>query len=213
MNYIYDILLNFQEMDYDFYEWNTQDNILHIRKIPLVKVSRSLMSKILHYHFSVSIEFLKKISNRTEVFSNKNIKVLKYVCLFSDGYEAVAIQFTNDGTKEKVSRLLLDEKEDILEIANNVDSFKLEINLLDKIKSKQFRTRKEEEINQYIKKEFQRKNYERLKYTYLECFNEEEQDYEKIVSRLKIALDNNWHIYYQKVYNILKLSSMKKSKN
>ena len=39
MNYIYDILLNFNDIYYDFYEWNISDNIEHIRKIPLFKIS------------------------------------------------------------------------------------------------------------------------------------------------------------------------------
>ena len=38
MNYIYDILLNFNDMLYDFYDWNVKDNILHIRKIPLIQI-------------------------------------------------------------------------------------------------------------------------------------------------------------------------------
>ena len=39
MNYIYDILLNFQNEYYDFFEWNTNDQITHIKKIPIIKVS------------------------------------------------------------------------------------------------------------------------------------------------------------------------------
>ena len=39
MNYIYDIILNFQERIYDFYEWNKTDVITHIRKIPVFKIS------------------------------------------------------------------------------------------------------------------------------------------------------------------------------
>ena len=34
MNYIYDILLNFKNKLYDFYDWNINDDITHIRKIP-----------------------------------------------------------------------------------------------------------------------------------------------------------------------------------
>ena len=127
MNYIYDILLNFHEIDYDFYEWNVNDDIIHIRKIPFIKINRNLMSRIINYRFCVSSDFLKKISNRTEVFASKNIKIMKYVCLFSDGYEVIAVQFSDDGRKEKISKLLLDEKEDILEIADNINSLKMTV--------------------------------------------------------------------------------------
>jgi len=33
MTYIYDILLNFKDDLYEFYDWNKTDNIIHIRKI------------------------------------------------------------------------------------------------------------------------------------------------------------------------------------
>ena len=41
MNYIYDILLNFQKEFYDFYEWNPDDEIIHIRKIPLFYINNN----------------------------------------------------------------------------------------------------------------------------------------------------------------------------
>lgn len=213
MNYIYDILLNFQEVDYEFYEWNLNDSIIHIRKIPLIRISRTVMSKIINYEFSISLDFLKKISNRTEFFCNKSIKIMKYVCLFSDGYEVIAIQFNNDGKKNKISHLLLDEKEEVIEIANNIENIKIDINVLRKKEIKNFRTRTEQEIYRYIKKEFKKNNYELLKYIYFECFNKEENDYEMIIERLKKEIDKNWSLYYQKIFNILKLSSMKKSRN
>ena len=39
MNYIYDVLCNFQNVYYDFYDWNKTDDILRIRKIPIIKVN------------------------------------------------------------------------------------------------------------------------------------------------------------------------------
>ena len=38
MNYIYDLLLNFNENIYEFYDWNKTDNIKHIKKIPIFKI-------------------------------------------------------------------------------------------------------------------------------------------------------------------------------
>ena len=39
MNYIYNIALNFQKNFVDFFEWNLNDNIIYINKIPIFKVS------------------------------------------------------------------------------------------------------------------------------------------------------------------------------
>ena len=213
MNYIYDILLNLQKEDFDFYDWNIDDRITHIRKIPLIKTNFDCMYKMLNYDFSVSEEFIKKIINRTEVFSNKNIKIIKNLCLFSDGKDVIDIKFTNNGKKEKISRLLLDEKEEILDVVAHVEETKIELNIGKKKLNNSFKTREEQEIYYYIKKEFQKKNYDKLKYTYFECFNKNEQDYEIIVNKLNVALEDNWNQYYEKIYQILKLSSMNKSRN
>ena len=43
MIYIYDILLNFCDLNelYDFYEWNPNDNIENIKRIKMVHVART----------------------------------------------------------------------------------------------------------------------------------------------------------------------------
>lgn len=213
MNYIYDILLNFQEVAYEFYDWNVNDHIVHIRKIPIFRVSSQVLNKVINTSFSVTPEFLKRISNRTEVFTNKNVKLMKYACLFSDTKDVVAVSFSNNGLKEKISKLLLDEREDVLQISQNIELCDIEIKEGKKIIKEKFKTRQEQEIYGYIQKEMKKNNYDRLKYTYLECFNQEEEDFEKILRKLKKVLNEQWDDYYLKVYNILKLSSSKKSRN
>ena len=42
MTYIYDILLNFKDELIEFYDWNKNDNIIHIRKIPLLKITADI---------------------------------------------------------------------------------------------------------------------------------------------------------------------------
>ena len=45
MIYVYDILLNLQpiEESLEFYEWKQDDLIEHIKKVPLFKVSKTLI--------------------------------------------------------------------------------------------------------------------------------------------------------------------------
>ena len=47
MIFIYDILVNFNDKLYDFYEWSENDLIEHIRKIPLIKVKKKLLDKVI----------------------------------------------------------------------------------------------------------------------------------------------------------------------
>lgn len=44
MNYMYDVLLNFNDFPYDIFEWNKDDKINHIRKIPLFKLKTTDLS-------------------------------------------------------------------------------------------------------------------------------------------------------------------------
>ena len=40
MNFIYDIVLNFNKEYYYFFEWSKNDNIVNVKKIPLFLVSK-----------------------------------------------------------------------------------------------------------------------------------------------------------------------------
>ena len=44
MNYIYDIYLNFNNIPYDFFEWNKNDNLIHLKKIPIYKVKTEVFN-------------------------------------------------------------------------------------------------------------------------------------------------------------------------
>ena len=46
MNYIYDVLLNFQKEYYDFFDWNQNDNLYHMRKVPIIKVTNLNLKEI-----------------------------------------------------------------------------------------------------------------------------------------------------------------------
>ena len=68
MYYYYDILLNFTENDgelFEFYEWEENDNIEFIKKIPLFKVSTSNLKILLKYQVKFAEEILEQIKNKT----------------------------------------------------------------------------------------------------------------------------------------------------
>ena len=72
MNYYYDILLNFQEKYYWFYEWDQNDNIDFIKKIPIFHVDSKTYIELLTKKISLNKEFLNSIENKTKLKS-KNI--------------------------------------------------------------------------------------------------------------------------------------------
>ena len=71
MTYIYDILLNFNNDFYEFYEWEKTDYITHIKKIPIYKVNTNLIDDLLTKKIVIDSPITYEIMNKTEVFENK----------------------------------------------------------------------------------------------------------------------------------------------
>lgn len=210
MNYIYDILLNLQKKAYDFFEWNESDEIIHVRKIPFFRISSEELYDIKNNQVKFDLMFLKKISNRCEIFTNRNIKILKYVCLFSDSKEVIGVQLNDKGERIKISKLLIDEELDVNEVCENIEYSKINF-VVSKLKQElNFKTRKEMKIYDYLLKQFNNKNYNKLKYLYFEFFDTEEDDFSKIVEKLVDELNNNWSKVSKIMYNFFRLSSQRK---
>ena len=76
MNYIYDILLNFNDNYFDFYDWNKSDNITEVKKIPIFKITSEDMYKIKNNYVIFDNEFKSKIKNQTDYFIGRSIKFM-----------------------------------------------------------------------------------------------------------------------------------------
>ena len=77
MKYIYDIVLNFNEEFFEFYDWNLNDEITHIKKIPIIKIDSLKMNEIKNNDIEFDKDFLSKIENKAETFKKK----IKYAFL------------------------------------------------------------------------------------------------------------------------------------
>lgn len=117
--YVYDLLVNFQDglKLYDFYEWNSNDQIEHIKKICLIKVKSNEMNDILKFNIRVDDSFLENINSKTEVFKGNKVAVIPYACLFTDGNRVVAVEFFDDSMSVYKSKLMIDEEEDIISLS------------------------------------------------------------------------------------------------
>lgn len=212
MNYIYDILVNFNEVLYDFYDWNPNDNIINIRKVPLFKVEHQFLKDLKENVLRFEDSFLTKIQGKTEIFSNKDIKRLEYVCLFSDGLEVIAIQLKNNGIKK--SKLLVDEEIEVLEVVNRLKEEIIPYQILKRSKIVGFKTRKELDMEKMIrsglKKLVEEKDLEKLKYIYYECFNRKEDNMNQIVDQFYQGLESSAESITTKLYEFLKLTQVHK---
>ena len=211
MNYVYDVLLNFNKEMYEFYDWNLDDYISHIRKILVFRVDNKTMSDLVNNSIVVDSDFLIKISNRTEMFTKQNVKIINYAALFTNGSFVIGLKFDKNGEIIGRSKLLIDEELDILDSALNMNEYNLKYKLINTNKNEFFKTRKEVFIEKYISKKLDevKDNKEMLKYLYYECFNEKNTDFRKMLLKLNKSLINNWDGFYNKVYNFFKLTAIK----
>ncbi len=207
MNYIYDILLNFNTNFLEFYEWNLNDEILHIRKIPLFRVKKTQLYDFKNCTLKIDPLFLKNIYNKTEIFKGRNKKIIKYCFLIGSIDDVIAVYLDENGKMIYKSDLLIDESEEVLEVINEVEETdikyqKLSINKVD------FRTRNEKEKINYILKNINKTTPDKLKYLYYDCFDIKEENIDKIKDKLLTKINDDFNVV-NKVYEFYKLLSYK----
>jgi len=216
MIYIYDVLLNFTDTDkvYEFFEWDFSDTIEHIKKIPLYRISSSMFDDVVEHRIQVANEFLLEISDECEVFRERQLETISYASLFTDGKRAMAIEFDKEGNSVFRSHLLLDEEEEILDIALRLEEVTIPYKMGKKNRWGLFFTRSEEMIKKYLLKEikstYQRKEEKKLLFLYHEFFNDKETDMEKMYKKLASSCDDYLTDSHKRLYQLLKLTHKKK---
>ncbi len=203
MNYIYDILLNFNNIPYDIFEWNKDDKILHIRKIPLIKLSTIDLSNLVNKKVKIDKEFLIKIYKRTEQY---NKKVLDYAFLATDGEMVIA--FKIEQNKIKYSQLFLDEEMEVLDFSSNLNVSSIKYQIINDRKIDYLQTRNQQYIRKFIYNQLKRINdIDKLNFLYLECFNKKSNN---TLKDIYYELDHNFENVYIKLYKVLKMTLIKR---
>ena len=162
MNYIYDVVLNFQDELIEFYEWSSEDTIDHIKRIPVFRVTPQNLNDLVNKNIKMNNDFIQKIKNKTKCYRKTND--LKYSALFTDLNRVVGIEFTSDGNNICRSSLLLDEEETII-LECRFDLVEKIYYQVNSIINKNFLTRQESKKRNYILKELE-KVYETNNTTY-----------------------------------------------
>lgn len=213
MNYMYDILLNFTNSKkvYEFFEWESTDVIINVKKIPIFKIAKETLWDLLNYRIKVDKSFFKKIEN-TSIVYKQNKKRFKHLAIFSDGSKAIGINLNDNGIVEYKSSMLLDEEEEATYIAEKLQLEKLEYQKLEKLKKEEFITRKEEEEKTFLLKEinllYKNNDLEKLKYLYIEYFDKKEENIDNIYNKLITSLDSIDE-KHEELYQLLKLTCKK----
>lgn len=203
MNFIYDIVLNFNKDYYEFFEWNKKDNVVNIKKIPLFIVNNDIFNCMKYDFVSVNIDFIDRIKDKTYTYNKQKIG---NTCLLSNGKQVIGLLFNNKGDLIKRSSLLLDEEEEVLE-----EIYSSEITNIDIVKLKKgkindninrVQKEKKEFLIRYINKE---KNSINLKYLYYDYFEKDEDDSNVIRDDLINEIKNNWNKKFDAFYETVKI--------
>ncbi|MBR6690870.1 MAG: DUF3603 family protein [Bacilli bacterium] len=205
MNYIYDIYLNLNETLYDFFDWNKNDKLTHIKKIPIFKVDEETLKNLIYNKILINEDFLLQIYNKTEIW-NMNGKI-NYCALFSDNNTIIAIEFDKKGNSIKKSFLFIDEELEVLEIVYKLKERCIDFNILNKEKNI-FKTRKQIKEEKFINNELRNMDDNKLNYIYFECFGKQEKNKKIILDRINKISKNSKT--YKNLYDILKLTSTTK---
>lgn len=205
MSYTYDVFLNFNKELYDFFEWNLNDDIIHVKKMSVIKIKDNDLNNITFNKVIINDKELIKSLGKTELFGINNKRYSK-TCLLISENDAIGIMFDKEGNIIKRSKLLLDDCDSILEECKHLKVQDIKYNII-KREEIVFKTRKRVEDDYELLKKLNilyiDKNDNILKYLYYELFNKKEDDLSTIYCALKDNLSDN----YNKINNFLKMVS------
>lgn len=204
MTYLYDILMNFNDKNtiYEYFDWNNDDLIINVKKVPLFKVDYKTLFELYTYKIKINKSFLK---NNKYSYINKKINISN-LFIITNGEKSLAIGTNENGIVEYKSTLNYEDEDyaNRLSLSLNPISIKYKIltNNCCEYSLRDYKIKKE-----LLKKEFNKvyKNNEtdRLKYYYLEVYDEVIDDVTLIIKRLIEGLDIELN-KYDSLYNILK---------
>ena len=216
MIYTYDILLNWtkEERLKEFYEWNLEDDLEHIKKMPIIRIRESLLKDLLTSKVKIDKTFLSKIKYKSESYFHNEIDVIDYAVIVTTEKKALALELDNEGNIMYKSSLLIDEEEEVLEIGEELVIMDILYEVITKNKKVSYLTRKEEEEKKFLIKEIkkikQNKERSKLNYLYKEFFVDNVESFNDKLTLLEKEISKDYNSFHHNLYNLLKLSTIKK---
>lgn len=205
MNYYYDIVVNFQDTNYMFYDWNEKDNIEFIKKIPIFQVTTNTLKDFISYNIIINEEILNTIKDKTKLKKS----VLKYCALFVSKNGAIVLEFDDKGLSISRSFLQIEDEINVLESLYTLPFAKFNYKIKNKINVNNM-LRIEEDIKRFIEIEinslYKRKNYTKLNYLYNEWFKKDNKNLKEMKEEMHKKLENGITEKEINIYNLIKLS-------
>ena len=190
MDYIYDIVLNFQNNYYDFYEWKSTDKVINIKKILVYKVNNQ---DYLNLKYNEIILDKKILPTQTKMF------------LVTNGIEVMGILLDNDGKIIKRSSLIFDESDEVLEEKETIKTLPLKYKkniIKPHIVYNRILTEKMKFLQKYFSNIDKLKDEYLLKYIYYDIYNIEENNINKVYKKLQELIYEDINTIYNSIKKI-----------
>lgn len=216
MIYTYDILLNWTKGERlkEFYEWTLEDDLEHIKKMPIIRIRESLLKDLLTSKVKIDKSFLSKIKYKSESYFHNEIDVIDYAFIVTTEKKSLALELDDEGNVMYKSSLLIDEEEEILEIGEDLVVMDIPYEVISKTNNISYLTRKEEEERRFLTKEIkkikQNKEKSKLNYLYKEFFIDDVESFNDKLTILEKEISKDYNSFHHNLYNLLKLSTIKK---
>lgn len=209
MKKTYDILVNYQKIAYEFYDWNKTDDVKHIKVIPTFKVSDKCLQDFYNYDLMVDRTFLDMIKDKTEIFIKGLTVKEPYACVLFSSYSALSFKFDKQGNVIGKSNLLFDEADDIITTFYSLEETKINYKVTNMEKLNSFYTRYEskmiDDLINYLKQIQKNSNDYETKYIYFECFNKEIDSSKKAYEKLFDSVNKLDFKVIEKLKNLMKV--------
>lgn len=206
MTFVYDILVNLSYDLIDFYDWDERDDFSHIRKAPIFRVSSNNISDFIFRKVKVNEEFLNSIKDKTQMFSGRNIEVLSYACVISDGNTAIMVEFDEKGYSRRKSKFLVNEEFEILDLVLSIKNTDINYSVVSSNYKKNNMIRSDKNILDNILDELFliKEDSEKIDYLYYEWFDTDKGNnkYEELVNDLQKGFTSK-HLEMKKLINLL----------
>lgn len=202
MNYIYDIVLNFLENYYQFFEWNRNDKIKNISKIAVYHIKDEDLINFTYNKIKIDNDFL-------ETLKEDNKKYKKIMCLVSNTKQTIGLLFAQDGALLKRSSLLFEEETEVNNFAKDLPITKITYQKNELITPQNCLRIEIEKKDTLIKYITETKDTLTLKYLYYEYFKEECSDNTKIKTILLNILNEEWNPNKNNLYQTLNILTKK----
>lgn len=205
MNFYYDIVVNFQENNYMFYEWAESDVLEYIKRVPVFQVTTKVLRDLINNNIEVNKEFLDSICNKTKLKKG----FLEYVSLFVSKNGAIVLEFASDGKVIARSGLQVNDECNVMEVIYTLPIFRLEYKVLNRLelnKDLRLESTIKDFINLEINTLYKNKEWEKIVFLYNEWFLKSDPNVGEMVQEMQNRLKGEITDREFRIYNLIKLS-------